>query len=377
MEPTAMHPLTGVRVVDLTSNVAAPFGGAVLADLGADVTHVESPSGDDCRRMTPVMGDASAYFHVVNRNKTGAVLDIRHPDDRARLDEMLVDADVFLCNLRPGKLEKYRLDAPSLCAQHPRLIHATLSAYGANGDERDKPGYDAVLQSRTGIASVTGTADGPPVRAGVSILDVGAGTWLALGVIAALYRREQTGLGGAVSTSLFETGASWVAYHVAANQVTGQPSSRHGSGHPAFAPYGIFNTGDGDICLGIGGDALFVRLCEALGVDELSTDDRYRTNVDRSRNAVSLRAALEGAMASYSAADIAEQLGQAGLPVDAVVLPEHLLEDPQAQANGVMLSMHLPDGDPLTIPGLPLTFDGVRPPILSAAPAWHGNRSEH
>jgi crotonobetainyl-CoA:carnitine CoA-transferase CaiB-like acyl-CoA transferase len=369
-------PLAGITVVDLTSNVAAPFGGAILADLGASVVHVEGPTGDDCRRMAPVIGNESAYFHVVNRNKTGVRLDIRVAEDRWRLDGLLDDADVFLSNLRPGKLEKYELDADSLRARHPRLIHATLSAYGSSGLERDKPGYDAVLQARTGIASVTGTSDGPPVRAGVSILDVGAGTWLALGVLAALFRRERTGLGCDLTTSLFETGASWVAYHVAAQQVTGTPSSRHGSGHPAFSPYGIFRTGDGDICLGIGGDVLFMRLCEALDRRRLLTDERYRTNEDRVRNAASLRGELEAAMSTSSAAELAARLGEAGLPVDAVFLPEHLLDDPQAEANNVMCELPLIGHDPLIIPGLPLTFEGRRPAIRSGAPVWESDPSQ-
>jgi crotonobetainyl-CoA:carnitine CoA-transferase CaiB-like acyl-CoA transferase len=360
--------LDGIRVVDLTSNVAAPFGAAVLADLGAHVTHVEGPGGDDSRRMAPTIGSSSAYFTVVNRNKDGVRLDIRIAEDRARLDEMIADADVFVCNLRPGKLEKYALDSESLCSRFPTLIHATLSAYGSIGAERDKPGYDAVLQARTGIASVTGTADGPPVRAGVSILDVGAGTWLALGVVAALFRRERTGLGGAVATSLFETGANWVGYHVAAQQVSGAPSGRHGSGHPAFAPYGIFRTGDGDICLGIGGDSLFARLCEALGLDDLVADDRFRTNEARVRNAVDLRTLLEDAMAASSAVDVADRLGSAGLPADAVRLPEDLLCDPQAAANAVLQSVPLAGGRELLMPGLPLTFDGIRPQFRSAAP---------
>lgn len=370
------NPLAGVAVVDLTSNVAAPFGGAVLADLGADVLHVEGPSGDDCRRMSPVMGDSSAYFHVVNRNKSGLVLDIRVPGDRERLDDLIKDADVFLCNLRPGKLEKYALDSAALCARFPTLIHATLSAYGSRGPERDKPGYDAVLQARTGIASVTGTADGPAVRAGVSILDVGAGTWLALGVVAALYRRQQTGLGGAVATSLFETGANWVAYHVGAYQASGESSTRHGSGHPAFSPYGIFSTGDGDICLGIGGDSQFVRLCSALGLEALPHDARFATNATRTLNSAALRAELESALSTSSAVELAERLGEAGLPVDAVFLPEHLLFDSQAEANSVMLRIPLEDDQELTVPGLPLTFDGVRPQIRRGSPVWQPRTTE-
>ena len=359
------RPLAGVTVIDLTSNVAAPFASAVLADLGADVIHVEGPSGDDCRRMAPTMDGSSAYFQVVNRNKQGAVLDIRVEADYQRLMEMIEGADVFVTNLRPGKLDRLHLDGASLRVRFPRLIHASLSAYGPVGAERDKPGYDAVLQARTGIASVTGTPDGPPVRAGVSILDVGAGTWLALGVITALYHRERTGEGGEVATSLFETGVSWVSYHLAAHQVTGRPSERHGSGHPAFSPYGIFRTGDGEICIGIGSDALFAQLCSTLGCSGLQDDPRFATNEERSRNATELRTELESAMADSSADELAALLGQVGLPVDAVHRPEHLLTDPQARETGVLLDI---PGSHLTVPGLPLTFDGSRPQIRHGAP---------
>ena len=361
------RPLAGITVVDLTSNVAAPFASAVLADLGASVVHVEGPRGDDCRRMAPVTGDSSAYFEVVNRGKDVVVLDVRTPEGRTALDGLLDEADVLVTNLRPGKLEGLRLDAASLASDHPRLIHASLSAYGPTGPERDKPGYDAVLQARTGIAAVTGTADGPPVRAGVSILDVGAGTWLALAVVTALYERERTGSGGAVATSLFETGASWVAYHVAAHQVTGQASGRHGSGHPAFAPYGIFVTGSGQICLGIGGDALFVRLCEVIDRTDLLADPRFATNADRSANAQVLREELERTLATATADDWATMLGAAGLPVDAVQRPEDLLTDPQADRTGILVDL---PGTSLRVPGLPVTFDGARPrPAGTAAPA--------
>jgi len=368
MADEATHPLSGVRVVDLTSNVAAPFATAVLADLGADVIHVESPDGDDCRRMAPTTDSSSAYFQVVNRNKQGAVLDIRDEADFQGLMQMIANADVFVTNLRPGKLERLGLDGASLRARFPRLIHASLSAYGPVGAERDKPGYDAVLQARTGIASVTGTTDGPPVRVGVSILDVGAGTWLALGIIAALYHREQTGVGGEVATSLFETGASWASYHVAAHQVTGLPSKRHGSGHPAFSPYGIFHTGNGEICIGIGSDALFRQLCLSLDRSDLPEDPRFITNQDRSDNAAALRVELESSMAHSSAEELAQQLGRAGLPVDAVHLPEDLLADPQAIETGILLEI---PGSDLIIPGLPLTFDGSRPQIRSGAPFLH------
>lgn len=372
---TVAHlPLDGVRVVDLTSNIAGPFAGAVLADLGADVVHVESRAGDDSRRMAPRVGDVSAYWQVVNRNKYILRLDIRDGDDRATLDELLDSADVFITNLRPGKLTKNGLDADTLTARHPRLVHASLSAYGASGDERDRAGYDAVLQARTGIAEVTGTPAGPPVRAGVSILDVGGGTWLALGVLAALLHRTRTGRGGAVATSLFETGANWVAYHVAAHQISGEPSGRHGSGHPAFAPYGIFRTRDGQVCLGIGGDELFRRLCQALDAPALLEDQRFARNVDRVANAAALRSLLEGILSGMTAADAVARLETHGVACDIVQKPEDLLHDPQAAAAGVFVTADVDGFGPLRFPGLPITFDGTRPHVRALPPHPLENR---
>jgi crotonobetainyl-CoA:carnitine CoA-transferase CaiB-like acyl-CoA transferase len=255
------------------------------------------------------------------------------------------------------------LDSSNLREAHPRLIHASLSAYGDAGEERDRAGYDAVLQARTGIAEVTGEHDGSPVRAGVSILDVGSGTWLALGITAALLHRERTGEGGAVATSLFETGANWVAYHVAAHQISGQPSSRHGSGHPAFAPYGIFPTSDHQVCIGIGGDDLFRRMCDALDVPDLADDPRYAKNVDRVANNTELCARLLDLLSTHTASEVAHRLEAQGVACDVVQKPEELLTDPQAAANGLFLEEDVEGFGTLRYPGLPLTFDGQRPAI--------------
>lgn len=366
MSDAAALPLTGLQVVDLTSNIAAPWAGAILRDLGADVRHVESPAGDDSRRMSPVMETASAYFHVVNRGKQVVRLDLHDPGDRARLDAFLTAADVFLTNLRPDTLERHALDAASLARSHPRLIHAALSAYGPVGGERQQPGYDAVLQARTGVAAVTGEPAGDPVRAGVSILDMGAGTWLALAVLAALLRRERTGLGGSVTTSLFETGASWVSYHVAAHQVTGHESGRHGSRHPAFSPYGFFRTADGLLCLGIGGDGLFRRLCDALGCPELADDERAADNTSRVRHREWLQGRLEDVLSSAGAQTWVQRLRHTGLPVEMVQVPEDLLEDPQAEALdlfGTLAESGAVGVPPVRVPRLPFTIDGRRPPL--------------
>ena len=356
-------PLAGIRVVDLTSNIAAPFAGAVLGDLGAEVIHIESRSGDDSRRMAPTIGTGSAYWAVVNRNKTFLSLDIRVAEDRSRLESLLADSDIFLTNLRPAKLSKYGLDSKTLTGLHPRLIHGALSAYGAVGEERDRAGYDAVLQSRTGIAEITGERTGEPVRAGVSVLDVGAGTWLALGVISALYQREKTGEGSEISTSLFETGANWVSYHVASFQVTESPSERHGSGHPAFSPYGIFSTKTSQICLGIGGDDLFVRLCNALDISELASHEKFSSNVNRVANDKELRKLLEKVFAELEAERIVNLLEAAGIACDVVQKPEDLLKDKQAIQTEIMVSAEISGYGRLQFPGIPLSFNGKRPQI--------------
>lgn len=359
-------PLVGIRVVDLTSNIAGPYCGAILADFGADVIHVEGPHGDDARRMSPVRGDQSAYFAVVNRNKRTLRLDIGTDSDLERLLGLIGTADVFLTNLRPHKLSRRGLDAETLRTANHRLIHAGLSAYGADGREAERPGYDAVVQARTGLASVTGHPESPPARVGVSILDFGSGMWMAMAVIAAIRRRDVTGEGAEVTTSLFETGATWSSYHIAAHQVTGLPSTRHGSGHPAFAPYGIFSTADGELCIGIGGDGQFRVLCGALGVPELAEDERFTTNPQRVQRSAELRSLIEERLLTDTAAHWSAVLAGAGLPVDVVQLPEALLNDPQASDIGILDTTAL-DGEPLRIPGLPVRIDGVRPTVRRPA----------
>jgi crotonobetainyl-CoA:carnitine CoA-transferase CaiB-like acyl-CoA transferase len=193
------------------------------------------------------------------------------------------------------------------------------------------------------------------------VLDVGSGTWLALGVMVALYRRERCGEGGALATSLFETGANWVAYHVAANQISGTPSDRYGSGHPAFAPYGIFATADGQICLGIGGDDLFRRLCLALEIPELVAEPPYAHNVDRVANSDALRRHLESIFMTMTTDDVVKRLDEHGVACDRVQKPEDLIQDPQAEAMQILVNVDVPSYGRLTFPGLPLTFDRMRP----------------
>lgn len=334
------NPLSGVRVVDLTSNIAAPFAGAVLADLGASVVHVEPPHGDDSRRMNPVIEQESAYFRVVNRGKEFLTLDLRSVNDLATLMKMIAQADVFLTNLRPERLEELRLNESSLRVNYPQLIMGYLTAYGDHTTEGNHAGYDGVIQARTGILSVTGTD--APARAGVSVLDIGSGTWLALGVISALFHRERTGVGSCISTSLMETGVHWSGYHIAAHQVTGLISSKSGTGHPAFFPYGIFPVADGQVLLGVGGDSVFHRLSQALSAEWMTNDPRFSSNTERIAHREVLRLELEKIMSKLTTEQVINTLRQADVPVDIVQLPEDLLHDPSAAAQLGNEEMRIP-----------------------------------
>jgi len=361
-------PLAGIKVLDATSNIAGPWGGTVLGDLGAEVLKIETPSGDPSRFMAPVDQDRSAYFHVVNRNKDVVSIDLKSEEGKAKLQELLGGYDVFLTNFLPAQLEKFGLTSAALRKSHPQLIIGNLSSYGSQGPSSSWPGYDATLQARTGIMNVTGEPNGQPVRAGVSILDLGAGTWLALGILAAIVKRDRTGLGSLVETSLYETGATWVSYHLAAFELTGEPSVRSGSGHPAFSPYGIFATQKGDICIGVGNSAIFAKLCVAIGRAELSSDALYKENSDRVKNVSTLKKEIEQGLRLHPASHWVKVLCESGVAAEEVRQPEELLTDEQAESMGVLIDYPDDTTEVKVVPGLPLRFDGLRPQVRKAAP---------
>jgi CoA:oxalate CoA-transferase len=360
-------PLDGVRVVDLTLNIAGPYGTMILADLGADVLKVERPGvGDDARRMAPIAGEGSAYFTAINRNKRSVALDLDDQADRAYLETLLGEADVFATNLLPGKLAARGLGFEDVHDRYLRLIYADIGGYG-DGPEQERPGYDMVLQARSGLMSVTGEPGRPPARVGVSILDMGAGIWLALGVLAALRQLAATGTGVRVSTSLLEVGAAYMAYDVASYGLTGEVPAPRGSGHPAFAPYGVFRAADGWVALGVGADHLFRRLAEAVGRPEWLGDERFVTNAGRVANRVVLGQELEATLSGKSVVEWVTLLRSAGVPVDEVADVATLLDDPQLDAVRAWVDVPA-NGRMLRQPGLPLRFGDGRPGVRRPPP---------
>ncbi len=363
-------PLAGVRVLDLTMNISGPYAAMVLADLGADVVKIEGPGWDDTRRMAPRHDNGSAYFYAINRNKKSIEIDLKTESGFAAFAAELRAADVFLTNLRPATIHKLGIGPDELLRSNPRLIYADISAYGDAGSEAARPGYDMVLQARSGIMSVNGTADGPPVRVGVSVLDMSSAIWVALGIAAVLYQRARTGRGGRISTSLLEVGAGLMAYDIAAYQLTGEIPERRGAEHPSFGPYGVFSTRAGLLAIGVGSDPMFGRLAAAVGAAAWSTDSRFSTNAARMNHSAELRQELEARLALRTAREWVLILTAADVPADVVADTSDVLKDPQLEALDAWVELTVGDENPqaLRVPAIPLRLNGVRPPLRSPVP---------
>jgi crotonobetainyl-CoA:carnitine CoA-transferase CaiB-like acyl-CoA transferase len=365
---TALRPLAGARVVDVTSSLAGPTATQLLAALGADVVKVEPLSGDHARAWgPPFLEGESAMFLASNAGKRSLAVDLGNERGREIVLGLADRADVFLQSLRPGAAERRGLDAAALRARNPRLVHCSIGAFGAHGPLSEQPGYDPLIQAASGIMSVTGESGGPPVRVGVSLVDIGTGVWAALGVLAALFERERTGTGRTLELSLYETALSLLAYQLVGYLGTAFVPGREGSAFPQIAPYQSFPTRDGELMIVAANDKLFGALCVVLGLPELAGDPRFRTNPDRVANRVELVALLEARTRERESAELLAELVAAGVPASPVHDVGEAARQPQTEALGILQSL----GDLVTV-AAPLSADGERvlhrlpPPALGA-----------
>jgi len=365
---TALRPLAGARVVDVTSSLAGPTATQLLAALGADVVKVEPLSGDHARAWgPPFLEGESAMFLASNAGKRSLAVDLGNERGREIVLRLADRADVFLQSLRPGAAERRGLDAAALRARNPRLVHCSIGAFGVHGPLSEQPGYDPLIQATSGIMSVTGESGGPPVRVGVSLVDIGTGVWAALGVLAALFERERTGTGRTLELSLYETALSLLAYQLVGYLGTAFVPGREGSAFPQIAPYQSFPTRDGELMIVAANDKLFGALCVVLGLPELAGDPRFRTNPDRVANRVELVALLEARTRERESAELLAELVAAGVPASPVHDVGEAARHPQTEALGILQSL----GDLVTV-AAPLSADGERvlhrlpPPALGA-----------
>jgi crotonobetainyl-CoA:carnitine CoA-transferase CaiB-like acyl-CoA transferase len=346
----AFLPLARVRVIDVTSSLAGPYCTEILAALGADVVKIEHPQrGDEARAWGPVFWeDASVMFYAANLGKRSLALDVKRGRDV--LLRLVDDADVFIQSLRPGTATRLGFGVEELCARNPRLVYCDIGAFGRTGPLRDRPGYDPLLQAFGGLISVTGEPDRNGVRVGTSVIDQGTGMWAALGILAALY----AGGGRTVDVSLFETAVGLVPYQVTAHLRNGAVPGRHGTAFPLIAPYQVFQARDGDVMIAAANDGLFERLCEAVGLPELSADLRFATNPDRIERREELAELIQAHVGETRRDELLARLASAGVPAAPVNDVGQVARHEQTAALGLIQE------SPEPTVALPLSFDGGR-----------------
>ncbi|WP_019927598.1 CaiB/BaiF CoA-transferase family protein [Nocardia sp. BMG111209] len=352
------RPLDGILVVAVEQAVAAPFATRQLADLGARVVKIERPgAGDFARGYDRTVHGDSSYFVWLNRGKESVELDLKESADRRVLDAIIARADVFVQNLVPGAAERAGLDAATLRADRPELIHCSISGYGPEGPYRSKKAYDLLLQCETGLVLSTGTPE-VPAKAGFSIADIATGMYAYSGILTALYDRDHTGTGASLHVAMIDALGEWMSQPAYFSRYGAEPPRRTEAKHPSISPYGPYRTADGTVFLGVQNDREWQRLCrEVLKQPELLADSRFGSNPDRVVHDAELAALLERAFARHTSAEVVELLEVAGIANALLRTPEELTRHPQLVARNRFRSVDLPGGQ----------MDAMLPPVMSDA----------
>jgi crotonobetainyl-CoA:carnitine CoA-transferase CaiB-like acyl-CoA transferase len=330
-ENSRTHPLAGIRVLDFSRVLAGPLSTAILGDLGADVIKVERPgSGDDTRAWgPPFVGDDAAYFLALNRNKRSITLDLQRDEDRAIARRLALRSDVLVENFRPGLMDTFGLDYPSLRDEHPGLVYCSITAFSG---ESSRPGYDVIMQALSGLMSVTGPSVSQPTKVGVALIDVMTGLYAVVGILAALRTRDNTGQGELVTLSLFETAVAGMVNQAANYLLGGIVPAPLGNDHPNIVPYGAFTAADRPFILAVGNDRLFTRACEAIDRPDLAADERFATNQDRVLRRDELVAELERTLRTQPADYWLERLKARGVPCAPIRRMDDVFASPEGAA---------------------------------------------
>ncbi|MDE2303688.1 MAG: CoA transferase [Sphingomonadales bacterium] len=311
-------PLEGVRIVDFSTNMAGPYATMILAQLGADVVKVESPAGDDARAWAPEVDGASVVHRHMNAGKRGVVLDLGTVAGREGALALAASSDVLLQSMRPGVAERIGVGEEAVRAVNPDILYYALNAFGAGPIGRALPGYDPLVQAFSGIMMMNGHDGAPPVRCAPSVIDLGTGQWIAMGVLAAMLAKHRGQPVRSMETALVDTALSLVAYQATAARITGQRPRRAGSGNPIAAPYEVYRARDGDLMIAAPNQRLWERVAGILEIPGLIADPRFLTVADRSRNNGELTAEISAALASENVDVWVERLRAAGVPVTPV-----------------------------------------------------------
>jgi crotonobetainyl-CoA:carnitine CoA-transferase CaiB-like acyl-CoA transferase len=360
-------PLAGVKVIEVGLNLAGPLVGEIFAGLGAEVIKIERPEGgDDARGWgPPFVQGTSPLFHAMNRNKKSVTIDFKDPAAMARFRELAAKADVFIQNLRPGNADELGIGPAAMLAINPRLVYCSIAAFGHKGPLRRKPGYEILLQAFAGLMSTTGEDGGPPLRVGAPVVDVGTGMWTTIAALAALRRRDQTGKGCVVETSLFETALFWVCNALHQYLVDGSVPPRHPTGSPRQVAFGAFETKNGLMIIGVANDRLFAKFAHAIGRSEWASDPRFRTSADRLAHRDFLGGEIKKRLLEKTKEEWMELLEAAGVPCAPILSIPEVLAQPQTHALDML--REVPELE-VKMLSLPFSLDGERASFDKKAP---------
>jgi crotonobetainyl-CoA:carnitine CoA-transferase CaiB-like acyl-CoA transferase len=370
-------PLVGLRVLELARILAGPWAGQILADLGADVIKVERKgAGDDTRGWGPPFIPAAdgghlgaAYFHGTNRGKRSIELDFESDEGRRIVKKLAARSDVLIENFKVDGLAKFGLDYKSLAPENPRLIYCSVTGFGQDGPYAARPGYDLMAQGMGGFMDLTGTPDGEPMRIGIPASDLFTGVYSAVGILAALARREKTGRGGYVDTALVDSTVGTLANQALNYLISGIVPHRMGNAHPNIVPYQVFPVADGAIIIASASDAQFVKVCGALGAPELARDPAYQDNKARLSRRAELVGRLCALTAKFPRAELLRKLEAVGVPAGPINDLEQVFSDPQVIHRGMRIEPPSAAAKDGKIPGVrtPIVLDGA--PMAAERPA--------
>jgi crotonobetainyl-CoA:carnitine CoA-transferase CaiB-like acyl-CoA transferase len=348
--------LQGVRVVDLSRILSGPFCTLLLADMGAEVIKVEPPGGDALREQGVMVEGLSWYFAACNRNKRSIVLNLRRECGKEALRRLLMTADVIVDNFRPGVLAEMGFDWPRVSALRPGIIQTSISGFGERGPYADRPAFDFIAQAMSGFMSCNGTPETGPLRSGTPMSDVVAGLYAALGTVAALYRRSQTGQGERVTVAMVDSMLSLGAFLTANYLATGQPPSPTGNDHPLVAPYGLFAAQDGEIAIAPSNDGVYYKLLQVLGLEALAGHPDFRTNDLRVQHRSAINAIIAERLAQAPKAYWINTLNAAGVPCGVVMNLAEVFADSQVASQEMVLSIEHPGHGMVKMTGFPMKF---------------------
>ncbi len=371
-----MQALSGIKVIDLSRVLAGPLCAQALGDLGAEVIKVESPGlGDETRGWPPFKGEGlGSVYLTVNRNKRSVVIDMKNDEGRALVHELVRTADVAIESFSTGVAERLGIDAATLQAINPRLIHCSISGFGRNGPLRNAPGYDVILQAFAGVMSLTGDEGGGYIRSPISPIDQMTGTHAIIGIMAAIMERQKTGKGGTVEVSLFETALALQRYNLQSYWQLGVQPPKCGSSHESLCPYQAFEASDGPIMIGVANDNLWRKFCKIAGLDHIVDDPRFRTNANRVANRAETLALVQEVVGRRTVAVWYEELSKVGVPTSPINTLGQLLEHPHTQQSDVIVQYEHPVAGPIRSVGQPYLLNGERR-TAGSPPPTHGQHT--